>query len=173
MKFDFLYIALAALIPMIVGFIYYSPQLLGNTWMKSTGLTEEKMKSGNMGVIMGVSLLLSFLVAVSIAMFVTHQTDLHSMMNDLDGYGVEGSAISNLLTEAFAISGERYLTFGHGAFHGFFIGLFFVFPIMATNNLFERRPFKLTIINSVYWIITLALMGGVLCRFGFQEFTAF
>lgn len=172
MQFDFLYIALAALIPMIVGFIYYHPKLVGGAWMKATGLTEEKMKNANMGLIMGLSLLLSFLVSVSIAMFVTHQTDLHSMMNGLEGYGEEGSAISNLITEAFAISGDRYLTFGHGTLHGTMIGLFFVFPIMATNNMFERRPFKLSVINGIYWMITLALMGGLLCQFGFKTFTA-
>ncbi len=173
MKFEWLYLVLAALIPMIVGFIYYHPKLAGTAWMKATGLTDEKMKSGNMGVILIASLFLSFLVAVSIAMFTTHQTDLHSMFNDLDGYGEEGSVISNLISDALAISGDRYISFGHGAFHGTFIGLFFVFPIMATNNLFERRPFKLTIINAIYWIITLALMGGFLNQFGFQEFTAF
>jgi hypothetical protein len=172
MHFNFLYIVLAALIPMIIGFIYYHPKVVGGAWMKASGVTDETMKGANMGIIFGASLLLSFLVSVSIAMFVTHQTDLHSMFNDLDGYGVEGSAITNLMTEALAISGDRYLSFSHGAFHGTLIGLLFVFPIMATNNLFERRPFKLTVINAVYWIITLALMGGVLCQFGFKTFTA-
>ena len=171
MQFNFLYIILAALIPVFVGFIYYHPKLVGGAWMKSTGLTEEKMKTGNMAIILGVSLVLSFLMASTLAMLVTHQTDLHSMFNGFDGYGVEGSQISNILTEAFTITGDRYISFGHGAVHGTMLGLFLVFPIMAINNLFERRPFKLTIINAVYWIITLALMGGVLCQFGFQPFT--
>lgn len=169
---NLLIVALAALIPMIMGFIYYNPKVVGGAWMKASGVTEDTMKGANMGIIFGASLLLSFLLSSAIVGLVTHQTDLYSMFVDIEGYGEEGSAISNLITEALALSGDRYLTFGHGALHGTLIGVFVVFPIMATNNLFERRPFKLTIINAIYWIITLALMGGVLCQWGFHEFKA-
>ncbi|HRN41812.1 MAG TPA: DUF1761 family protein [Vicingus sp.] len=31
--------------------------------------------------------------------------------------------------------------------------------------MFERKGFKYIAINSGYWIITLGLMGGVICQF--------
>jgi hypothetical protein len=34
-------------------------------------------------------------------------------------------------------------------------------PVLVTNGMFELRNFKNLAINVVYWIITLALMGGV------------
>lgn len=162
---------LAAFIPVALGFIYYHPKFVGGAWMKATGITDEKLKSGNMVIIIAASLVLSFLMAATLAMLVTHQTDLHSMFNGIEGYGEEGSAISKLMTEAFEITGDRYISFGHGVVHGSMLGIFLVFPVMAINNMFERRPFRVTVINTIYWIITLALMGGVLCKFGFESFT--
>ena len=35
---------IAALIPLLVGFIYYNPKVMGNAWMKETGLNEEQLK---------------------------------------------------------------------------------------------------------------------------------
>ena len=44
-------IALAALIPLVVGFIWYHPKILGTAWMNAAGLTEEKLKGANMALI--------------------------------------------------------------------------------------------------------------------------
>lgn len=126
-------ILIASLIPMIVGFIYYHKKVFGNAWMNSLGLTDEDLKKGNMAVIFGVSLFMSFLLS----MFV---------LNNVDGPGQEG----------------QFDSFKHGALHGVIMSLFFAMPIMVTNGLFERKNFKNLAINIFYWMITLALMGGVI-----------
>ena len=59
--------------------------------------------------------------------------------------------------------GDRHRSFGHGAIHGTFAGLFGALPILGTNALFERKGFKYIAVNVGYWIITLALMGGLMC----------
>ena len=65
MNVNFLAVLVAALVPMLVGFIWYNPKVLGNAWMQACGLTEEKMKGANMAVVFGVSLILSFLLSFS------------------------------------------------------------------------------------------------------------
>jgi len=130
---NWLAILIATLIPMIVGFIYYHKSLFGNAWMNSLGLTEEDLKKGNMAVIFGVSLLMSFLLS----MF---------MLQNVDGSMQEG----------------EFDSFKHGAFHGTLIGIVVAMPVLVTNGLFERKNFKNLAINTLYWIITLALMGGVI-----------
>jgi hypothetical protein len=40
-----------------------------------------------------------------------------------------------------------------------------VLPLIGINSLFERKSFKYIFIHTGYWIISLALMGGVLCQF--------
>lgn len=157
-------VVLAALIPMLIGFLYYSPKVLGAPWMKASGVTEEKMKGSNMPLIFGASLLLSFFLGMGIFPLAVHQTGLVSLFGN-DPNLVLGDV--NSVPELGALMdlyGDRFRTFGHGALHGFVAGLLIVFPVMATNNLFERKPFKLTLINAGYWIITLSLMGGVLCQ---------
>lgn len=61
--------------------------------------------------------------------------------------------------------GNNFRTFKHGAFHGTIGGFFFATPVLCINALFERKSFIYIAINAGYWIITLALMGGVICAF--------
>ena len=56
-------------------------------------------------------------------------------------------------------------TFKHGAFHGGFLGLFVALPLIVQKALFEQRGLKYTLINVGYWVVTLALMGGILDHF--------
>ncbi len=60
---SYLAIALAGLIPMVLGFVWYHPKVFGAAWMKSLGFTEESLKEGNMAVTMGVATLISFVLA--------------------------------------------------------------------------------------------------------------
>ena len=58
---------------------------------------------------------------------------------------------------------DVYRTYKHGAFHGVMAGIFFALPIIGTNALFERKGAKYILINSGYWIVTLAVMGAIIC----------
>ena len=58
MPINWLAVLVAALVPTLIGFLWYS-LLFEKAWMKASGMTEEKIKGGNMPVIFGVSLLLS------------------------------------------------------------------------------------------------------------------
>jgi len=60
MEFNFLTTAIAALIPLIMGFIWYGPMLFQKAWMKEMGFTEESLKGGNMALIFGLSYVLNF-----------------------------------------------------------------------------------------------------------------
>ena len=130
---NWLSLVIATLIPMVMGFVYYHKALFGKAWMASIGMTEEKQKEANMAVVFGTSLVMSFLIAFF-------------MMNFCNGAGQEG----------------EFDTFKHGAAHGAIISFFFVIPIFITNGLFEQKSWTNMLINAGYWLITLALMGGVL-----------
>jgi hypothetical protein len=130
---NWLSMIIAILLPMIIGFIYYHKALFGKAWMDSIGMTEEKAKQANMPVVFGLSFVMAFLLAFF-------------MLNFCNGLGQEG----------------QYDTFKHGAFHGVFLTVVVVGPVLVTNGLFEQRSWKNMLINIGYWAITLALMGGVL-----------
>ena len=59
--------------------------------------------------------------------------------------------------------GDAFRTFKHGALHGLIGGLFIALPIIGTNALFERKGAKYILINSGYWIVTLTIMGAIVC----------
>jgi hypothetical protein len=134
-KVNFLSLVLASLVPMVVGFIYYHKALFGKAWMESIGMTDEKQKSANMPVMMAVSLVMSFLIAFF-------------MMQFCNGAGQEG------------VNGE-FDTFKHGALHGIIVSLFLIIPVVISNGLFEQKSWKNILINGLYWMITLAIMGGI------------
>jgi len=161
---NFLAIGGAALIPMLIGFIYYHPKVLGNAWMKATGLDEEKLKGGNMAVIFGVSLLFSFMMALIIQVIVIHQTHLGSLLAVQPDFKDAGSVSSELYNKMMELYGQQFRTFKHGVFHGVIFSVLFVLPLLGTNGMFERRGFKYIWINFGYWLITISLMGGVLCQ---------
>lgn len=153
----------AALIPLAVGAVYYHPKVMGNMWMKASGMTEEKMKTGNMALIFGLAYVMGLLIAVSLNNMVVHQASLYSLFGTEPGFNPatpEGTAQLETLMEQV---GDKYRTFGHGAFHGFFISLLFVTPIITTIALFERKGFKYIASHALYWIISITLMGGLLC----------
>ena len=68
------------------------------------------------------------------------------MLVNVDGPGQEG----------------EFDTFKHGVFHGVLVGFMVAMPVLVTNGLFERKNLKNLAINTLYWIITIGLMGGVI-----------
>ena len=68
-------VVISAFSAFFVGGIWYGP-LFGRAWMKCWGFTEEDLASRNMPMVFGVSLLLSFIAAVNLEMFIGAEADL-------------------------------------------------------------------------------------------------
>lgn len=155
MELNFLAIVVAAIVPLVIGAVWYNPKVLGTAWMKASGMTEEKMKGANMGVIFGITLVLSFMLAFTVNGMVIHQVAAQQL------------AFTNPDAESFKAFmeefGNMHRNYGHGALHGAIGALFFVLPVLGINALFERKGWKYILINVGYWIVTLAIMGAILC----------
>lgn len=165
MQMNFIVILVTALVPMVMGFIWYNPKTLGTAWMQAAGVTEEKMKGANMGVIFGLSFLFSVMLAMAVNTMVIHQNHMYSILINEPGFGDPNSDVGKYIASFMEKYGNNFRTFKHGALHGFLGGLFFAFPILATNAMFERKGWKYIWINTGYWTITLTLMGGILCAY--------
>ncbi|REJ80899.1 MAG: DUF1761 domain-containing protein [Bacteroidetes bacterium] len=164
MEFNWYIFLIAALIPMITGFIWYSPKLFGNAWMQACGLTEEQLKGANMSKVFLLSYVLSILLALSLYSLTVHQSHLASIFLGTEGFGDPTSEVGMLHASIMEKYGNNFRTFKHGAFHGFLAGIFIVLPILGTNAMFERKSWKYVWINTGYWAITIMLMGGVVCQ---------
>lgn len=156
-------ILVAALVTMPIGFIWYNPKVFGTAWMNSIGVTDpEKMKEGaNMGLIFGMSLFFAFLLSLALTPMVIHQMGIGSILQGLE---VTKDSKIELVLDGQQIDWlNRFRTFKHGAFHGVFFGILIALPMIGTNALYEKRGFKYIAINAGYWIVNMAVMGGIIC----------
>ncbi len=163
---NWLVVAIAALIPLVIGAIWYSPKVLGGAWIKETGLTEEELKKANMAKIFGMTYLFSFMLAVILNPVVIHQFHIQSIffyeMKDLT---TEGTELNMYVTDFMDKNGHKFRTFKHGSFHGTIAGILFGIPIIGIISLFERKTAKYILVHAGYWVLSIALMGGVICQF--------
>jgi hypothetical protein len=139
MDINWLALIAASILPLVTGFIWYNPKVFGSAWMKESGMTMEKAQQMNPAKTYGLAVILAFLIAFSL----WPEVMLGGAPGDPHG------------TDAF-------MTFKHGAFHGALIGFLVAMPVLATNALFEQKSFKYIVINAGYWIVTMALMGGII-----------
>ena len=169
MNINYLALLGAALVPMLLGFIWYHPKVFGTVWMKESGMTEEKAKSGNMALIFGLSFVFSLILAAGINGIAYHDSFVNGALYYITNktmipeVGSEAETWINYYKTTLAASNH---TFQHGAFHGAFIGgAFITLPVIVTNALFERKSFKYISVNAGYWILSMALMGGIVAQF--------
>jgi hypothetical protein len=160
MEINWLVTGLAALIPMLIGMLWYSKMLFGTTWMRINRFREEDMKGANMAIIFGFTLLFSFMIAMVMNGIVIHQFTLYSLV----GGEATTPADKAWLESSMSAYGSKFRTFRHGLLHGSIASLFFALPIIGIPALFERRGWKYILIHFGYWLVTLALMGAVICQ---------
>jgi hypothetical protein len=132
----------AALIPMILGMVWFHPKVFGTAWMEGARLKAEDAQRANMPLLMGVG----FLMALIISLYLKSYALYH-----------EGTPAD--------------CTFTHGMFHGAMIGLMVGIPTMISSSLWEMKSLKFYLIQIAYWVIAYAMMGGLLFawRSGYAE----
>jgi len=161
MEINFIALLLAAIVTLVVGFIWYNPKVFGTIWMKENNLTQEELRTGNMLKIFGLTYIFSVMITMTLMSLTIHQSGALGMIG--------GPPMINSAKPSFhsfmADYGMAYRTFKHGALHGFMSGLFFAFPVIGINGLFERKSWKYIFIHAGYWLVTLTLMGGIICAF--------
>ncbi|MNK66028.1 hypothetical protein D3C87_853420 [compost metagenome] len=161
MQINFVALFIAAIVTLVTGFIWYSPKVFGTIWMKENNLTQEELRKGKMLKIFGLTYIFSLMITMTLMSLTIHQSGAVGMVG---GPPLIDSAKPSFAT-FMADYGMAYRTFKHGALHGFMSGLFFAFPLIGINGLFERKSWKYIFIHAGYWILTLTLMGGIICGF--------
>ena len=161
MEINFIALLASALVTLVVGFIWYNPKVFGTIWMRENNFTTEQLKSGNMLKIFGLTYLFSLMITMTLMSLTIHQSGAVGM--------VGGPPLIDSAKPSFAAFmadyGMAYRTFKHGALHGFMSGLFFAFPMVGINSLFERKSWKYILVHAGFWTVCLTFMGGIICAF--------
>ncbi|WP_299108234.1 DUF1761 domain-containing protein [uncultured Winogradskyella sp.] len=151
-------IPIAAVAALFIGALWYNPKFgFGITWMRESGMTEERMKSGNIAIIFGLALIFAAMLSFLLMQFTNHQWGALSMV------GAEPELAEPSFKAFMADYGNTFRTYKHGALHGAMFGVLGALPIIGTIALFERKSVKYIFVNVGYWIVTLTVMGSILC----------
>ncbi len=161
MEMNYIAILGYALVTLLMGFIWYHPKVFGTIWMRESGIAADEMTKGSMLKIFGLTFLFSLMITMVMMQVTIHQFGAMGMV----GGPAEAAHAKPSYAAFMADYNMAFRTFKHGALHGFITGLFLAFPIVSINGMFERKSWKYIMINAGYWMISLMLMGGILCAF--------
>ncbi len=107
---------LSGIASLVLGFIWYNPNVFGKAWMAETGMTEEKAQQGNMPMIFGISFLISAYMAYEMK-WINHDDPLPAVVHGLFhgakhvGLFAAGALIINALFEQKSF---RYIAINAG-----------------------------------------------------------
>lgn len=163
MEINYYIFFLAAFVPLVIGIIWYGP-LFGNAWRNEMRFTKESLVGQNMVKVCILSYLFSFLIAFFLQFIVIHQMGLFQTLVNEPGFNEQTGEAFTYFQDFATKYGGRFRTFAHGVIHGVSSGVIFVLPILSIIAIFERKSITYVAINAGYWIVTLAIMGGIICQ---------
>ena len=133
---NYIAVLIAAVVSMALGFLWYSPMVLGKQWMRERGFTAEGMKKAQSE--MGKWYALSFVITLITAYVLSH---VMVLSQNFFGYPM----LQTGLTTAF------------------WMWLGFVMPVQLTGVIFsDRRNLTLFGIDTGYQLVSLLGMGVVI-----------
>lgn len=150
-----------ALVPLLIGCIWFHPKVFGNTLQTTNALYTRK----NALLLLLVSLILSLFISISLSYSVIHQLHIFSSVMGNPDMQNPNSELHRTLQSFIEKYGNNFRTFKHGALHGTIVGFTLALPITAINGMLEKKSFKYIAISSAFWIICFCLMGGIICQF--------
>jgi hypothetical protein len=155
-------IFVAALIPVVLGFIWYNPSVFGTALGRQT--QNEVVPYSIVHAV--INYVLGVLLSFSMLSYVNHQMAVMQLFYSREGFGEEGSQVMQDVEQIARMVGDYHLSFGHGAIHGAMAAIFLFLPVITAIGLREGRSFKYLLIHFGFWLLSLVLMGGVLGEFG-------
>jgi hypothetical protein len=129
---NYIAVILATISSMVVGFVWYTPRVFGNTWMRLTGVVAQGNMSNAARPII-VTVIVSFITAWVLAGAV-----------DISFHFYGGSYLVNSLFTALIL------------WAGFTAARF------VTHDQFDRRPWQLTLLNCAHELVTLLVMALII-----------
>ena len=127
-------VLVAAVATMVVGFLWYSPALFANSWMKLMGYdAKDKEKIAEMQKSAGPSYFMSLIASILAAFVLGKLITVSGFSNAVDGLKI-----------------------------GLVVWLGFVTTVQFTNALFSRQRNRLYMINTGYQLVSYVVMGAIM-----------
>jgi uncharacterized membrane protein len=125
-------VIVATVVTFIIGAIWYSPVLFGKEWMTLTGCDDKQVNDAKKKGVVKFYIIQLIITFISFCVL------------------------------GFAMSAIGANTTSNGAFIGILAWLGFIFPMNVGSLMWERRPFKLVLINSVNTLLNFVVGGAII-----------
>ncbi len=137
-QINFWAVLVSAVVYFVIGWVWHSPLMFGKVWEKWLGFDklskkEKKAMMKKMGPVMGVAFLTTLLAAYCLA---------YTVMSGMSFYHVAGVSA--------------------GLQAGFWTWLGFIVTTQLNGVLWEKKPFKIYLINISYYLVSFLVMGSIL-----------
>ena len=130
---NWLIIPIAALFPLILGFIWYHPNVLGTKLSKITGDPLPERSIGKIALIYLFSVALAYILTL----MSVHQSAIYQLFFMDPELANANSKYNVFINEFMAEYGDRHRSFGHGMVHGAEAGLMFGLALLGITTLMQ------------------------------------
>jgi hypothetical protein len=131
-------VIVAAIASMVIGFLWYGP-VFGKMWSRLMGWSEQAMADMKAKGGMGSSYLIMFIGSLVMAYVLAHSLIFAATFTQTSGVSA-------------------------GLVVGFWNWLGFIAPVTLGSVLWEKKSWKLWILNNAYYLVTLLVMGIILAH---------
>lgn len=153
-----------AFIPFFIAYIWFHPKVFGgDNWKEIAGLTEKQAAITVSPLKLGLSVLLNFFLAFGVYCLTVHASGVFGLVAGNEELLKTGTTAAFL-----AEHGQNHTTFGHGMVHSLQSFICFVLPILGYAVIFERKSTKYLLVYTGFWLVSLALMAGVISQWGWK-----
>ena len=151
----------ASFVGLLIGLIWYNPKVFGTMWKKEIGMSPDYKPDGKtMAITFGLTWLMCFFLSVAMASMVIHQMGVYSLLTT-----THDQVQIDLYQSIMDAYHSNFRSYRHGALHGAISAITVAMPILVVGALFERRSWKYIFITVGYWLVTMIIMGAIICHF--------
>lgn len=158
---NWIIIAATALIPMVLGMVWYHESLFGTAWLKENNMTKDDMKANQKPLKFFLGFVCNFLLAIGLFLFTVHESSVLGLVGGDPEILKSGSAAAFMKDYA-----GKFNYFGHGVVHGIIAAIGFGIPFIGHKCLWSGMSFKGFLLDWAFWLICMILMAGVIAQWG-------
>jgi len=160
MNLNYLAFFLIAFVPLLIALLWYQPKTF---WVKWAGINLSNANLFKKPLKLLWAFVLSFTLVYGYINLVIHQMGFYELFfTDI----MQGNETSKKIVEDFLSQyGNKHRHFGHGFFHGIINAFVFALPFISFHAFIENKNARFVIIHFMYWLITSALVGGLIGAF--------
>jgi len=150
---------LISFIPMVIGYYWYHPKSFIRKWSGEIFIDPRELNLKQIIIL----LILSFALVYGYINLIIHQMGFYELFFTDIMKGSEEA--ENFVQEFMSQYGQKHRHFGHGVLHGIINAFVFALPFIGINGILDQKKKKYVILHFSYWLITSAIIGGLISEF--------